>query len=86
MRLLTPALSSFEEERENYFVGRFPGVASASQPYPGLISFAPTGLRSGFGRASRELVKLVSELQRLRGEGSRLRQLSSRLCALIAVN
>jgi hypothetical protein len=23
-RLLTPALSSFGEERENYFVGRFP--------------------------------------------------------------
>ena len=27
-RLLTPALSSFEEERENYFVGRLPGVVA----------------------------------------------------------
>ena len=25
-RLLTPTLSSFEEERENYFVGRLPGL------------------------------------------------------------
>ena len=31
IRLLTPALSSFGEERENYFVGRFPGVAAARQ-------------------------------------------------------
>jgi hypothetical protein len=26
-RLLTPTLSSFGEERGNYLVGRFPGVA-----------------------------------------------------------
>jgi hypothetical protein len=32
--LLTPALSSFGEERENYFVGRFPGVG-AGAPTPG---------------------------------------------------
>jgi len=34
IRLLTPALSSFGEERENYFVGRFPGVG-AGAPTPG---------------------------------------------------
>jgi len=38
-RLLTPALSSFREERENYFVGRFPGVGACalrtSAPTPG---------------------------------------------------
>ncbi|SRR6266542_3429042 len=43
-RLLTPALSSFEEERENYFVGRLPGVALTLFADPGLLSFAPTGL------------------------------------------
>ena len=31
IRLLTPTLSSFGEERENYFVGRFPGVAAVRQ-------------------------------------------------------
>jgi hypothetical protein len=30
--LLTPALSSFCEERENYFVGRFPGVGACARP------------------------------------------------------
>jgi hypothetical protein len=30
-QLLTPALSSFGEEREKNFVGRFPGVAAARQ-------------------------------------------------------
>jgi hypothetical protein len=34
-RLLTPALSSFGEERENYFVGRFPGVGRLHRPTPG---------------------------------------------------
>ena len=29
VRLLTPALSSFGEERENYFVGRLPRVVAA---------------------------------------------------------
>ena len=32
-RLLTPALSSFGEERENYFVGRLPGVVATLQPW-----------------------------------------------------
>jgi hypothetical protein len=32
IRLLTPALSSFGEERENYFVGCLPGVVAALQP------------------------------------------------------
>src|SRR5207247_2728672 len=51
-RLLTPTLSSFEEERGNYFVGRLPGVASAARPDPGLLSFAPTayGAWLGFSR------------------------------------
>ena len=31
LRLLTPALSSFGEEREIYFVGRLPGVAASRQ-------------------------------------------------------
>jgi hypothetical protein len=31
-RLLTPTLSSFEEERENYFAGRLPGVVTPFQP------------------------------------------------------
>jgi putative addiction module component (TIGR02574 family) len=30
-RILTPTLSSFGEERANYFAGRFPGVAAARQ-------------------------------------------------------
>ena len=43
-RLLTPALSSFGEERENYFVGRLPGVgARRHRTNPGLIAFAPLG-------------------------------------------
>jgi hypothetical protein len=46
-RLLTPALSSFEEEREIYFVGRFSGVgARRHRTDPGLISFAPMGQAS----------------------------------------
>ncbi len=44
LRVLTPALSSFGEERENYFVGRLPGVGARGQrTNPGLISFAPMG-------------------------------------------
>jgi hypothetical protein len=34
IRLLTPALSSFGEERENYFVGRLPRVALAVHEQP----------------------------------------------------
>ena len=34
-RLLSPALSSFGEERGNYFVKRFPGVAFADSLTPG---------------------------------------------------
>ena len=37
-------LSSFEEERENHFVGRLPGVALTLFDDPGLLSFAPKGL------------------------------------------
>jgi hypothetical protein len=51
--LLTPALSSFGEERENYFVGRLPGVARlhripARQPPLGQVSFR---LRQTSGRS-----------------------------------
>ena len=35
VRLLSPALSSFGEERGNYFVKRFPGVAFADSLTPG---------------------------------------------------
>jgi hypothetical protein len=49
-----PALSSFGEERENYFVGRFPRVfalhQSARTSTPGLISFTLAGLQFGYAR------------------------------------
>jgi len=37
VRLLTPALASFGEERENYFVGRFPRVVAAFQPWANFL-------------------------------------------------
>ena len=40
-RLLTPALSSFEEERENYLEGREPNVVALLQPW--AISFCSVG-------------------------------------------
>src|SRR5436190_5357235 len=49
-RLLTPALSSSNEETENYFVGRLPGVALTFFADPGLLSFALSGLRFGFAK------------------------------------
>src|SRR5438046_275215 len=63
-RLLTPALTSFEEERENYFVGRFPGAALTLFADLGLLSFAPTGLSvSSFASAPQdELSRLVKIL------------------------
>ncbi|PYJ61281.1 MAG: hypothetical protein DME24_06810 [Verrucomicrobia bacterium] len=59
-RLLTPALSSFEEERENYFVGRLPRVALTLFADPGLLSFARWG----------KSVWLRVKTQRLRFAGS----------------
>src|SRR6266516_1332833 len=61
IRLLTPALSSSDpptsdfgatdEERENYFVGRLPGVARASQPR--AIFFCSVGASvSAFARTN----------------------------------
>jgi hypothetical protein len=38
VRLLIPALSSFEEERENYFVGRLPRVVALLQPWANFRS------------------------------------------------
>jgi hypothetical protein len=38
IRLLTPALSSFGEERENYFVGRLPRVVAPLQPWANIRS------------------------------------------------
>src|SRR5438876_11216575 len=46
VRLLTPALSSFEDERENYFCWTLTqGCASFHVACPGLFSFARSGLR-----------------------------------------
>jgi hypothetical protein len=61
IRHLTPALSSFGEERENYFVGRLPRVApKVFEATAGLISFAPLGQVS---LASREFVQFVQFVQ-----------------------
>jgi hypothetical protein len=62
--LLTPALSSFGEERENYFVGRFPGVAAARQHRANFRSaFSAAEARPAIWlySNSRQFVKFVSK-------------------------
>ncbi len=60
-RLLSPALSSFGEERENYFVGRFTGVVRSEpdgQPHnPRLISVTPSAYLN-----SRPFVEFASKV------------------------